>query len=80
MYVLAVSGVKKSKQYGIGSQAEVLYPEAMSGHATRTRTNSSINVAAAKAEVAAAASRVEELKEAGQFAAVGSLLDGTRTY
>ncbi|XP_073136026.1 uncharacterized protein [Henckelia pumila] len=60
MYILAVE-VKKKRLYGLGSQAEVLYPEAMSGHATRTRTNSSMDVAAAKAEAAAATSRVEEL-------------------
>ncbi|XP_073127256.1 uncharacterized protein [Henckelia pumila] len=61
MYILAVGGVRKKRLYGIGSQAEVLYPEAMSGRATRTRTNSSMDVAAAKAEAAAANSRVQEL-------------------
>ncbi|XP_073137087.1 uncharacterized protein [Henckelia pumila] len=61
VYILAVGGAKKRKVYGIGSQAELLYPEAMSGRATRTRTNLSMEVAAAKAEAAAATSKVEEL-------------------
>ncbi|XP_073064099.1 uncharacterized protein [Primulina eburnea] len=60
LYILAVGGVKKRKLYGVGSQAEVLYPEAMSGRATHTRANS-MDVAAAKAEAAAATSKVEEL-------------------
>ncbi|XP_073015789.1 uncharacterized protein [Primulina eburnea] len=60
LYILAVGGVNKRKLYGVGSQVEVLYPEAMSGHATHTRANY-MDVAAAKAEAAAATSKVEEL-------------------
>ncbi|XP_075494464.1 uncharacterized protein LOC142532040 [Primulina tabacum] len=61
LYILAVGGVKKRKLYGVGSQAEVLYPEAISGRATHTRANS-MDVAAPKAEDAAATSKVEELR------------------
>lgn len=71
MYFEVVGGVKKKRLYGIGSQAYVTFPDAMSGHAGRAaRTSSSsananaiarTDAAAATAEAAAVSARCEAL-------------------
>ncbi|XP_073155584.1 uncharacterized protein [Henckelia pumila] len=57
MYMEVVGGVTKKRLYGIGSQAYVTFPEAMSGHAGRAASRSSstaIADATARADTAVA--------------------------
>lgn len=66
MYLEVVGGVKKKRLYGIGSQAFVTFPDAMSGYAGRAAHTSSCTAiactdAAATAEAAAVSKRYEAL-------------------
>lgn len=64
MYLEVVGGVKKKRLYGIGSQACVTFPDAMSGHASRAaHTSSSFAIAngTGTADAAAVSLRCEPL-------------------